>query len=110
MTPDVPVGPWRVVVGVSGSIAAYKAPFVIRRLRQAGHEVRVVATDAALRFIGAPALAAVAGRPVSSGIFDDPAAVEHVAVGAWSLPPPCIPRCGPILRPGRTWPRCNAVA
>ena len=84
MTPDVPVGPWRVVVGVSGSIAAYKAPFVIRRLRQAGHEVRVVATDAALRFIGAPALAAVAGRPVSSGIFDDPAAVEHVAVGEWA--------------------------
>ena len=84
MTPDVPTGPWRVVVGVSGSIAAYKAPFVVRRLRQAGHEVRVVATDAALRFIGAPALAAVAGRPVSSGIFDDPAAVEHVAVGEWS--------------------------
>ena len=84
MTPDVPVGPWRVVVGVSGSIAAYKAPFVVRRLRQAGHEVRVVATDAALRFIGAPALAAVAGRPVSSGIFDDPAAVEHVAVGEWA--------------------------
>ena len=84
MTPDVPTGPWRVVVGVSGSIAAYKAPFVIRRLRQAGHEVRVVATDAALRFIGTPALAAVAGRPVSSGIFDDPAAVEHVAVGEWA--------------------------
>ena len=84
MTPDVPTGPWRVVIGVSGSIAAYKAPFVIRRLRQAGHEVRVVATDAALRFIGAPALAAVAGRPVSSGIFDDPAAVEHVAVGEWA--------------------------
>ena len=84
MTPDVPTGPWRVVVGVSGSIAAYKAPFVVRRLRQAGHEVRVVATDAALRFIGAPALAAVAGRPVSSGIFDDPAAVEHVAVGEWA--------------------------
>jgi len=84
MTPDVPTGPWRVVIGVSGSIAAYKAPFVVRRLRQAGHEVRVVATDAALRFIGAPALAAVAGRPVSSGIFDDPAAVEHVAVGEWA--------------------------
>ena len=84
MTPDVPTGPWRVVVGVSGSIAAYKAPFVVRRLRQAGHEGRVVATDAALRFIGAPALAAVAGRPVSSGIFDDPAAIEHVAVGEWA--------------------------
>ena len=79
-----PTGPWRVVVGVSGSIAAYKAPFVIRLLREAGHEVRTLATQAALRFIGAPALAAVTGRPVSSGIFEDPAAVEHVAVGEWA--------------------------
>ena len=76
-----PTGPWRVVVGVSGSIAAYKTPFVIRLLREAGHEVRTLATQAALRFIGAPALAAVTGRPVSSGLFVDPAAVEHVAVG-----------------------------
>ncbi|MCR2052287.1 bifunctional phosphopantothenoylcysteine decarboxylase/phosphopantothenate--cysteine ligase CoaBC [Actinomyces bowdenii] len=74
----------RVVVGVSGSIAAYKAPFVIRLLREAGHEVKVVATQAALRFIGAPALAAVSGRPVSTGVFDDPAAVEHVAVAEWA--------------------------
>ena len=73
-------GPRRVVVGVSGSIAAYKAPFVVRLLRQAGHEVKVVATESALRFIGAPALAAVSGQAVSTGVFDDPAAVEHVAV------------------------------
>ncbi|WP_043559616.1 bifunctional phosphopantothenoylcysteine decarboxylase/phosphopantothenate--cysteine ligase CoaBC [Actinomyces israelii] len=79
-----PTGPRRVVVGVSGSIAAYKAPFVIRLLRRAGHEVRTLATQAALRFIGAPALAAVTGSPVSSGVFDDPAAVEHVAVGEWA--------------------------
>ncbi|VEG26047.1 bifunctional phosphopantothenoylcysteine decarboxylase/phosphopantothenate--cysteine ligase CoaBC [Actinomyces howellii] len=74
----------RVVVGVSGSIAAYKAPFVIRLLRQAGHEVKVVPTAAALRFIGAPALAAVSGGPVACGVFDDPAAVEHVATGEWA--------------------------
>ena len=72
--------PRRVVVGVAGSIAAYKVPFVIRLLRQAGHEVKVVATESALRFIGAPALAAVSGQAVSTGVFDDPAAVEHVAV------------------------------
>ena len=76
--------PRRIVVGVSGSIAAYKAPFVIRALREAGHEVKTVPTEAALRFIGAPALAAVSGAPVSSGVFDDPAAVEHVAVGEWA--------------------------
>lgn len=79
-----PTGTRRVVVGVSGSIAAYKAPFVVRLLRAAGHEVRVVATEAALRFIGAPALAAVSGHPVDTGVFDDPAAVEHVAVGEWA--------------------------
>lgn len=73
-----------VVVGVAGSIAAYKAPTIIRHLRAHGHEVKVVATQAALRFIGAPALAAVSGAPVSTGVFDDPAAVEHVAVGEWA--------------------------
>ncbi|MDO4244151.1 MAG: bifunctional phosphopantothenoylcysteine decarboxylase/phosphopantothenate--cysteine ligase CoaBC [Actinomyces sp.] len=79
-----PGGARRVVVGVSGSIAAYKAPFVIRLLRAVGHEVKVVPTPAALRFIGAPALAAVSGAPVASGVFDDPAAVEHVATGEWA--------------------------
>ena len=74
-------GARRVVVGVAGSVSAYKAPFVIRLLRRAGHEVEVVATAAALRFIGAPALAAVSGGPVATGLFDDPAAASHVALG-----------------------------
>lgn len=77
-------GPRRVVVGVAGSIAAYKTPSIIRLLRQAGHEVKVVATESALRFIGAPALAAVSGQTVSTGVFDDPAAVEHVSVAEWA--------------------------
>lgn len=79
-----PTGPRRVVVGVSGSIAAYKAPTIIRLLRAQGHETRAVATEAALRFIGAPALAAVSGGPVGTGVFDDPAAVEHVGLGEWA--------------------------
>lgn len=74
-------GARRIVVGVAGSVSAYKAPFVIRLLRRAGHEVEVVATAAALRFIGVPALAAVAGGPVATGLFDDPAAASHVALG-----------------------------
>ena len=74
-------GARRIVVGVAGSVSAYKAPFVIRLLRRAGHEVEVVATAAALRFIGEPALAAVAGGPVATGLFDDPAAASHVALG-----------------------------
>ena len=59
-------GARRVVVGVAGSVSAYKAPFVIRLLRRAGHEVEVVATAAALRFIGEPALAAVSGGPMAT--------------------------------------------
>ena len=74
-------GARRIVVGVAGSVSAYKAPFVIRLLRRAGHEVEVVATAAALRFIGGPALAAVSGGPVATGLFDDPAAASHVALG-----------------------------
>ena len=74
-------GARRIVVDVAGSVSAYKAPFVIRLLRRAGHEVEVVATAAALRFIGEPALAAVSGGPVATGLFDDPAAASHVALG-----------------------------
>lgn len=74
-------GARRIVVGVAGSVSAYKAPFVIRLLRRAGHEVEVVVTAAALRFIGEPALAAVSGGPVATGLFDDPAAASHVALG-----------------------------
>lgn len=77
-------GARRVVVGVSGSIAAYKSPQVVRLLREAGHEVKVVPTAAALRFIGESALAAVSGGVVHTGVFDDPAGVEHVATGEWA--------------------------
>ncbi|WP_067781018.1 bifunctional phosphopantothenoylcysteine decarboxylase/phosphopantothenate--cysteine ligase CoaBC [Actinomyces vulturis] len=72
--------PWRVVVCVTGSISAYKAPMIVRRLREQGAEVRVIATPSALQFIGKAALAAASGSPVITGLFDDPAAVEHVEI------------------------------
>ena len=53
-------GTRRIVVGVSGSISAYKATFIIRQLRAAGHEVKVVASAAALKFIGADLIAKLA--------------------------------------------------
>lgn len=74
----------RIVVGVAGSISAYKAPFVVRMLRAQGHVVKVVATESALRFIGAATLAAISGHAVSTGVFDDPEAVEHVELGEWA--------------------------
>ncbi|MDR7234612.1 bifunctional phosphopantothenoylcysteine decarboxylase/phosphopantothenate--cysteine ligase CoaBC [Agrococcus sp. BE272] len=71
----------RVVVGVSGGIAAYKAALAIRELVQAGHDVHVVPTASALRFIGRPTLEALSRNPVSDEVFDDVAAVRHVALG-----------------------------
>lgn len=77
-------GARRIVVGVSGSISAYKATFIIRQLRAVGHEVKVVASAAALKFIGESTLAALSGAPVASQLFSDAGAVEHVAIAEWA--------------------------
>ncbi|WP_413319911.1 bifunctional phosphopantothenoylcysteine decarboxylase/phosphopantothenate--cysteine ligase CoaBC [Agrococcus sp. 1P02AA] len=71
----------RVVVGISGGIAAYKAALAIRELVQAGHDVHVVPTASALRFIGRPTLEALSRNPVTDEVFDDVASVRHVALG-----------------------------
>lgn len=73
--------PREIVLGVSGGIAAYKACEVLRRLREAGHHVQVVATRSALEFIGAATFEALSGRPVMSGVFENVHDVEHVALG-----------------------------
>lgn len=70
-----------IVVGVTGGIAAYKAVQVVRDLVLAGHTVRVIATEAALRFVGAPTWEAISRQPLNTSIFDDVAAVRHVALG-----------------------------
>lgn len=72
----------RVVLGVAGGIAAYKAVLLLRLLREAGHDVRVVPTQAALRFVGAPTWEALSGRRVTAEVFDDVDQVAHVEVGA----------------------------
>lgn len=71
----------RIVLGVSGGIAAYKAVLLLRLLREQGHAVRVVPTRAALRFVGAPTWEALSGEPVSAEVFDDVPGVAHVALG-----------------------------
>ncbi|MBW0011890.1 bifunctional phosphopantothenoylcysteine decarboxylase/phosphopantothenate--cysteine ligase CoaBC [Mycobacterium sp.] len=73
--------PKRVVVGVSGGIAAYKACTVVRQLAEAGHEVRVIPTESALRFVGAATFEALSGQPVRTGVFDDIPEVPHVQLG-----------------------------
>jgi len=71
----------RVVLGVSGGIAAYKACEVLRGLTETGHDVRVVPTASALRFVGAATWAALSGHPVSSVVWDDAHEVPHVRIG-----------------------------
>lgn len=73
--------PLRIVVGVAGGIAAYKAVGVVRELVLRGHEVHVVATEAALRFVGRPTLEAISRHPVETELFDGVAEVRHVALG-----------------------------
>ncbi len=73
--------PRNVVLGVSGGIAAYKAASLLRLLTEAGHHVRVVPTEAALRFVGAPTWEALSGQPVSAGVFSDVHEVPHVRLG-----------------------------
>jgi phosphopantothenoylcysteine decarboxylase/phosphopantothenate--cysteine ligase len=71
----------RIVLGVSGGIAAYKAADLLRKLVEAGHDVTVAPTEAALRFVGTPTWAALSHRPVSSDVWTDAADVPHVRLG-----------------------------
>jgi phosphopantothenoylcysteine decarboxylase/phosphopantothenate--cysteine ligase len=71
----------RVVLGVGGGIAAYKAADLLRRFAESGHDVTVVPTRAALHFVGAATWAALSGKPVSAEVWDDVADVPHVRLG-----------------------------
>ncbi|MBM0123233.1 bifunctional phosphopantothenoylcysteine decarboxylase/phosphopantothenate--cysteine ligase CoaBC [Pimelobacter simplex] len=71
----------RVVLGVAGGIAAYKACELLRRFTESGHDVTVVPTAAALEFVGAPTWAALSGKPVSAEVWDGVHEVPHVRLG-----------------------------
>lgn len=71
----------RIVLGVSGGIAAYKAVHLLRLLREEGHHVDVVPTDAALHFVGSATWEAISGRPVTTGVFSHVDEVRHVRLG-----------------------------
>lgn len=71
----------RVIVGVAGGIAAYKACSIVRQLSEAGYDVCVVPTMSALRFVGAATFEALSGNPVSTSVFDDVDEVAHIRLG-----------------------------
>jgi phosphopantothenoylcysteine decarboxylase/phosphopantothenate--cysteine ligase len=76
----------KILVGVTGGIAAYKAPGVIRRLREAGHEVQVVATEAAFRFVPEETLSIAVGDRVRTDTtwWEESGRVEHVGLARWA--------------------------
>jgi phosphopantothenoylcysteine decarboxylase/phosphopantothenate--cysteine ligase len=76
----------RIVLGVTGGIAAYKAPDLVRRLRDAGAEVRVILTPNAARFVSALSLAAVSDHGVILDQWGDPShgGVDHVELARWA--------------------------
>ncbi|SEL44555.1 bifunctional phosphopantothenoylcysteine decarboxylase/phosphopantothenate--cysteine ligase CoaBC [Rhodococcus maanshanensis] len=73
--------PRRIVVGVGGGIAAYKACSIIRSFTESGHHVRVIPTDSALEFVGRATFEALSGNPVQTGVFADVPQVPHVRLG-----------------------------
>ena len=73
--------PLRVVVGVSGGIAAYKACHLVRNFKERGDHVRVIPTDNALNFVGAATFEALSGNPVETGVFTRVDEVQHVRLG-----------------------------
>ncbi|MFD4420080.1 bifunctional phosphopantothenoylcysteine decarboxylase/phosphopantothenate--cysteine ligase CoaBC [Agromyces sp. NPDC058484] len=75
------MSPLKVVVGITGGIAAYKAVGVVRALVLGGHDVHVVPTDGALRFVGRPTLEAISRNPVHTDLYEGVAEVRHVAIG-----------------------------
>ena len=101
----------RVVLGVTGGIAAYKAVQVARLLVTQGHEVTVIPTHSALQFVGKPTWEAISRRSVPVEVFDGVPDVTHVALGqqadlvivapAMPLPaaPPVAPRASPMAAP-----------
>ncbi|GAA1959387.1 bifunctional phosphopantothenoylcysteine decarboxylase/phosphopantothenate--cysteine ligase CoaBC [Nocardioides panacihumi] len=71
----------RVVLGVAGGIAAYKAAELLRRFTESGHDVTVVPTASALEFVGAPTWAALSGKEIATGVFENITEVPHVRLG-----------------------------
>lgn len=71
----------RIILGVGGGIAAYKACELLRLFTESGHQVRVVPTASALQFVGAATWSALSGQPVADDVWSDVHEVPHVRLG-----------------------------
>lgn len=84
--PHMSAQPRRVLLGVTGGIAAYKSPDLVRRLRERAIDVQVVMTQGALQFVTALTFQAVSGRPVRTDLWDEAAegAMGHIELARWA--------------------------
>lgn len=74
----------RVLVGITGGIAAFKAAEIVREFTESGHEVKVIATPNALRFIGSATLEALSHNPVYSDLYANVEDVQHIELAKWA--------------------------
>lgn len=74
----------KILIGITGSIAAYKTPVLVRQLIKAGAEVKVITTPAALDFVSKLTLSTVSKNPVLTNLFDSEAWANHVQLGRWA--------------------------
>jgi phosphopantothenoylcysteine decarboxylase/phosphopantothenate--cysteine ligase len=74
----------KVLLGVCGGIAAYRACDLVRGLREAGHDVSVVMTAAATRFVSPLTFTTLSGRPVGTSLFDETSEeIDHIRLARW---------------------------
>ena len=73
----------RLLLGITGGIAAYKGPELVRALRRRGHSVRCVLTEHARRLVATDALIAVSGEPVSCELFPGDGTMPHIDLARW---------------------------
>ncbi|HSD54785.1 MAG TPA: bifunctional phosphopantothenoylcysteine decarboxylase/phosphopantothenate--cysteine ligase CoaBC [Burkholderiales bacterium] len=89
----------RILLGVTGGIAAYKSAEIVRRLRERGAEVQVVMTHAARRFVAPLTFQALSGRPVRTDLWDEAAeaAMGHIELARWAQRILIAPASGDFL-------------
>ncbi|MHC5067222.1 MAG: flavoprotein [Planctomycetota bacterium] len=73
-----------ILLAVSGGIAAYKAPELVRRLRESGHQVRCMLTNSATRFVTTTSLGAVSGAAVHTSMWTDDGTMPHIDLARWA--------------------------
>lgn len=74
----------RILLGITGGIAAYKSAYLARRLVEVGADVRVIMTDSAQQFIGSQTMAAISGHGVESDLFAGSSPSPHTDLAAWA--------------------------